>query len=95
MLRANRWLYDPTNKRESAGIPRKYTKLSPKHADLAYNAYLSTHKAISLDASNRTEGFQQTQKVMVELGQLDRIYPMADFVDTTPLERALERAKGK
>ena len=95
MLRANRWLYDPRNKREASEILTKYTKLSPKHADLAYDAYLSKYKAISLDARIQTEGFQQTEKVMVELKQLDRIYPMEDFVDRTPLERALERVKSK
>ncbi len=95
MLRANRWLYDPRNKREAAEILTRYTKLSPKHADLAYDAYLSKYKAISLDASNQTEGFQQMEKVMMELGQLDRVYPMEEFVDKRPLERALERVKGK
>lgn len=95
MLRANRWLYEPANRKEAAAILTKYTKFSPNHADLAYDAYLFKHRAISLDASNQTDGFQQTEKVMVELGQLDRIYPMTDFVDKTPLQRAVERAKGK
>jgi hypothetical protein len=35
------------------------------------------------------------EKVMMELGQLDRVYPMEEFVDKRPLERALERVKGK
>ena len=95
MLRANRWLYEPTNKKKAVEILIKYTKLSPKHADLAYDAYLTTYKAISLDGSIRGDGFEQTQKVMVELGQLDRTYPTADFVDTAPLERALQRVKAK
>jgi hypothetical protein len=31
----------------------------------------------------------------MELGQLDRVYPMEEFVDKRPLERALERVKGR
>jgi NitT/TauT family transport system substrate-binding protein len=95
MLRANRWLYNPRNKREAAEILTKYTKLAPKHAELAYDAYLAKYKAISPDGSNQTERFQQMEKVMMELGQLDRVYPMEEFVDKRPLERALERVKGK
>jgi len=94
-LQANRWLYDPKNKREAAEILTKYTKLDPKHAELAYDAYISKYKAISPDGSNQTEGFQQMEKVMMELGQLERVYPMEEFVDKRPLERALERVKGK
>lgn len=95
MLRANRWLYDPRNQKAAAEILTKYTKLSPKHAELAYDAYLSKYKAISPDGSNQTEGFQQMEKVMMELGQLDRVYPMEEFVDKRPLDRAFERIKGK
>jgi len=33
------------------------------------------------------------EKVMMELGQLDGVYPMEEFVDKQPLERALERSR--
>jgi NitT/TauT family transport system substrate-binding protein len=62
MLRANRWLYDPRNKREAAEILTKYTKLSPRHAELAYDAYISKYKAISPDGSNQAEGFHKWKR---------------------------------
>ena len=95
IIRANRWLYDANNKQDAAEILTKYTKLSPNHANRAYDVYISKYKAISLDASNQTEGFQQMEKVMMELGQIDRVYPMEEFVDKAPLERTRQRLRGK
>jgi len=62
MLRANRWLYDPRNKREAAEILTKYTKLSAKMRNSLMMPYLAKYKATAPMPTNQTGDFNKWKR---------------------------------
>ncbi len=86
-IRATRYFYDPSNRDEVIAILAKHTHTDSSVAAATYDLYVK-QQVVARDAALFEEGIKANLDALVEMGELPKAPPLADFIDAGFLAEA-------